>query len=171
MNEQPKSVAEPLGVDDLSLDDLQPLLAFYLDLAPQVVRAYRPYGWTITEQTLCDGPFSRQAAGDELAMILRDATGAIWGHAFLSDVLSETASFGIGVHQSLLGRGLGRRLMTALLDKAARECDLKEIKLICVQDNAAAVNLYTSLGFEQTDAFIEPGDGLPYFAMRKVTAP
>ena len=167
MNDQPKTAAGPIRVDDLSPDDLQPLLTFYLDLAPHVVRTYRPYGWTVTEAILRDGPFSRLTAGDELAMILRDDAGAIWGHAFLSGVLGGRALFGIGVHQSLLGRGLGRRLMTALLEKADRQSGLREITLTCVQDNAAAVDLYASLGFQQTDAFIEPGDGLPYFAMRR----
>ena len=106
-----------------------------------------------------------------MALVLRDAGGAIWGHAFLSGLLSGTALFGIGIHQSLLGRGLGRELMTALLERAERQSDLKEITLTCVQDNAAAVDLYASLGFEKTDAFVEPGDGLTYFAMRKTIIP
>ena len=140
-------------------------------MAPHIVRTYRPYGWAVTDTILRDGPFSRLATGDELAVVLRDDAATIWGHAFLSGVLSGTPELGVGVHQALLGRGLGRTLTTALLDRAERECRLKAVKLICVQDNAAAVDLYASLGFEQTDAFVEPRDGLPYFAMRKVLRP
>ncbi len=144
------------------------MLAFYHDLADFVVRAYRPYGWEITAETLRDGPLARQMAGDELGLVLRDDAGAIWGHAFLSNVLSGEAHFGIGIHQKLLGRGLGEALMTALLDQADRHTDLQEIRLTCVQDNDAAIDLYTSLGFKRTGEFVEENDGLPYFRMRKI---
>lgn len=168
MTAQPDKPAGNIRVDDLVAEDVAALLAFYHDLADFVVRAYRPYGWEITDATLRDGPIARQAAGDELGLVLRDQAGAIWGHAFLSNILSGAAHFGIGVHQKLLGRGLGRTLTTALLAQAGRHTGLQEIRLTCVQDNDAAVALYTSLGFERTGEFVEENDGLPYFRMRKI---
>lgn len=170
MAEQPDRPTGQLSIDTPSADDVPAMAAFYRDLSPMVVRAYGPYGWEVTEQSLRDGPFARLAGGDEAALILRDDARAIWGHAFLSGVKSGAAHFGIGIHQSLLGGGLGRKLMTALLDQAGRELQLKEIRLTCVQDNDAAVGLYTSLGFEKTKEFIEENDGLPYFAMRKLVS-
>ena len=168
MSAQPDKPTGEIRIDELSAGDAPALLAFYHDLADSVVRAYRPYGWEITEQMLREGPIARTVSGEELALVLRDEGGAIWGHAFLSEVKTGSAHFGIGVHQMLLGKGLGRGLMVALLDTAERQADLTEIRLTCVQDNGAAVTLYTSLGFEKTREFIEEGDGLPYFAMRKV---
>ena len=170
MAEQPDRPTGELSIHTPSADDVPAMAAFYRDLSPMVVRAYRPYGWEVTEQSLRDGPFVRLADGDEAAMILRDDARAIWGHAFLSGVKSGAAHFGIGIHQSLLGGGLGRQLMTALLDQADRELQLKEIRLTCVQDNATAVKLYTSLGFEMTGISVGQDDGLPYFDMRKLVS-
>ena len=167
MTTQPDNPTGTLRIDELSADDAPALLAFYDDLADFIVRAYRPYGWEIAEEMLREGPVARTAGGDELGMVLRDEGGTIWGHAFLSEIKSGSAHFGIGIHQTLLGKGLGRGLMVALLDAAERQADLTEIRLTCVQDNDAAVTLYTSLGFEKTREFIEETDGLPYFAMRK----
>ena len=167
MSVQPDKPTGEIRIDELRADDAPALLAFYGNLADFIVRAYRPYGWEITEEILRDGPVARTVGGEELGMVLRDDAGAIWGHAFLSEIKSGSAHFGIGVHQTLLGQGLGRELMVALLDAAERQAGLTEIRLTCVQDNDAAVTLYTSLGFEKTREFIEEGDGLPYFAMRK----
>ena len=168
MSAQPDKPTGEIRIDELSAGDAPALLAFYHDLADSVVRAYRPYGWEITDQMLREGPIAHTASGDELGMVLRDEGGAIWGHAFVSEITSGSAHVGIGIHQTLLGKGLGRELMVALLNTAERQADLREIRLTCVQDNAAAVERYTSLGFEKTREFIEEGDGLPYFAMRKV---
>jgi len=167
MRPQPDVPAGEVRVDELSADDAPALLAFYRDLAEPIVRAYRPYGWDVTEQALRDGPVARTAAGDEIGLVLRDEGDNIWGHAFLADVKTGSAHAGVGVHQTLLGQGLGRKLMTALLVEAGHQPALGEVRLICVQDNAAAVALYTSLGFEITGAQTGKDDGLAYHEMRK----
>ncbi|MHC4561888.1 MAG: GNAT family N-acetyltransferase [Planctomycetota bacterium] len=170
MCNQPDSPTGELRIDRLSADDVTPLTAFYRSLSPHVVRTYRPYGWEVTAEGLRDGPLANIATGDEYAMVVRDEAGTIWGHAFLSNVSSGSAPFGIGLHQALLGRRFGRKLMAALLDGAEQDCDLREIRLTCVQDNKAAVDLYTSLGFERTGEFIAEDDNLPYYRMRKPLA-
>ncbi len=162
-----KAVGE-LRIDELAPADLTPFLRFYCSLADHIVRTFRPYGWDITAALLADGPLARLAAGDELALVYRDEAGDIWGHAFLQGTLAGGATFGIGVHQSLLGKGLGRRLMSAILQAAERKLQLKEIRLIAVQDNAPAVELYKSQGFEITGEFVSEDDGLPYYNMRKI---
>jgi len=167
---QPAEVAGELRTDRLRPDDLPALLAFYQDLSPMVVRAFRPYGPNVTEEALRDGPLARMAAGKEHAMVLRDEAGAIWGHAFLQEFEPRKYTFGLGVHERLLGRGLGRRLMAALLDAAEEEPDVTLIDLTCIRDNTAAVQLYRSMGFEIVAEFVSEHDGLPYCQMIKAAA-
>ena len=168
MCDKPAEVVGELRINELSPDDLAPLLRFYRSLADHIVRAFRPYGWDITEQVLADGPLTRMAAGDELALVYRDEAGNIWGHAYLQGVrLADGASLGLGVHQSLLGRGLGRKLMDALM-QAADKLHLKRISLTTVQDNAPAVELYKAHGFEITGQFRSDIDHLPYYNMLKI---
>ena len=167
MCDLPGEVVGELRIDELSPGDVTPLLRFYRGLADFIVRAFRPYGLAITEQVLADGPLARIAAGDECAFVLRDEAGNIWGHAFLQGLRSaDGAMLGLGVHQSLLGRGLGRQFMTALM-QAAERLGVKRSHLSVVQDNTPAVELYKAHGFEITDKFISEIDGLPYYNMRK----
>mgnify|MGYP000849911813 FL=1 len=149
------------------MDDLPALLRFYRSLSPLVVRAYRPYGYDVTEAALRDGPFKRLAEGDEYAFVIADAADEIFGHAFLSRVRSQEAHFGIGVHQSLLGRGWGRRLMGALMEGSERDLALRSIDLRVLKDNGAANRLYESFGFERTGELTDAADGLEYYLMVK----
>jgi ribosomal protein S18 acetylase RimI-like enzyme len=94
------------------------------------------------------------------------------GHAFLAGIKSaDQPTLGVGIHQSLLGRGLGRKLTTTLLTEAEPLIAGKDIVLTVVQDNRPAVELYTSLGFEITDRFTSEHDNLPYYAMRRKAPP
>lgn len=168
MSDMPPAVVGELHIDELSPDDLAPLLRFYRSLADHIVRTFRPYGWDITEQVLADGPLARIAGGNECALVLRDEGDNIWGHAFLQGLRSaDGAMLGLGVHQSLLGRGLGQKLMDALM-QAADKLRLKRISLTTVQDNAPAVELYKAHGFEITDKFVSDIDHLPYYNMLKI---
>jgi len=56
--------------------------------------------------------------------------------------------YGMYVAPSARGRGIGRRLLVELIERA-RECEgLEQIGLAVVSDNASAKKLYRSLGFE-----------------------
>lgn len=60
---------------------------------------------------------------------------------------SHCGTLGIGILPAFRGQGLGRRLMTAAIDKA-RAKGLTRIELTVRTDNLNAIALYKKLGFE-----------------------
>lgn len=60
---------------------------------------------------------------------------------------AHAAHLGITVDQAWQGRGIGRALMTALLDIADNWLGLQRIELGVFADNARAIKLYESCGF------------------------
>jgi ribosomal protein S18 acetylase RimI-like enzyme len=56
--------------------------------------------------------------------------------------------WGVYVTAALRGRGIGRRLMDALLERAAKILGLEQIHLAVTATQAAAAGMYESLGFE-----------------------
>lgn len=62
----------------------------------------------------------------------------------------ERPSLGIVVHPAMRGQGLGRTLMS-FLHAAARLRGARQIRLKVFPDNASAVRLYRSLGYEFSD--------------------
>ena len=61
----------------------------------------------------------------------------------------HAGKLGILVHRDWQGRGVGRALMTALLDLADNWLMLKRVELCVFTDNERAIRLYESLGFER----------------------
>ena len=61
--------------------------------------------------------------------------------------VAHCGRLGMGVLASHRGRGLGRRLLQACLDKAERQGAVR-IELEARADNARALGLYASMGFE-----------------------
>ena len=62
--------------------------------------------------------------------------------------MRHSAGFGIMVHRDWQGRGVGRALMEAALDVADNWLMLTSVELTVFTDNARAIGLYKSLGFE-----------------------
>jgi putative acetyltransferase len=60
----------------------------------------------------------------------------------------HTGNIGLMVHDDHVNRGIGRALMEALLDVADNFLGLKRLELDAVTDNAPAIHLYESLGFQ-----------------------
>jgi L-phenylalanine/L-methionine N-acetyltransferase len=54
----------------------------------------------------------------------------------------------IMVHDEFAGRGIGRRLMEALLDIADDHLGLVRVELLVYHDNTGAIRLYERLGFQ-----------------------
>jgi len=76
------------------------------------------------------------------------------GNAGLSPVhhsprRAHAAHFGISVHDDYQGRGVGRALTKAILDLADNWTPFTRIELVVFTDNARAIALYKSFGFEQ----------------------
>lgn len=61
--------------------------------------------------------------------------------------LAHTGWFGMGLIQEWRGRGLGRHLLTAVIDWAEDHPLLRKVDLQCRGDNLRAMGLYRSLGF------------------------
>jgi len=66
---------------------------------------------------------------------------------------SHVGNIGIGVHDDFVGRGIGRALMSELIDTADNWMGLRRLELNVYVDNAAAIGLYESLGFEREGIF------------------
>jgi len=62
---------------------------------------------------------------------------------------AHSAQLGITVDQAWQGKGIGRALMTALLDTADNWLGVLRIELQVFADNARAIKLYESCGFVQ----------------------
>jgi RimJ/RimL family protein N-acetyltransferase len=62
------------------------------------------------------------------------------------EMLRHTGHLGMGVHPDYRGRGIGRRLITAALDKSRRR-GLERIELHVFAGNRRARRLYKSVGF------------------------
>ncbi|MEJ2766836.1 GNAT family N-acetyltransferase [Photobacterium sp. MCCC 1A19761] len=81
-----------------------------------------------------------------------DSTGEILGHLsiFTADKprLMHCASFGIAVDKASRGMGVGRFLMEHLLSYCDEKLDLVRLELEVHSNNAAALALYKSFGFE-----------------------
>ena len=59
----------------------------------------------------------------------------------------HAGTLGMGVHDAHVGRGIGTRLLRALLEAADNWLDLRRIELTVFVDNAPAVALYERHGF------------------------
>lgn len=58
------------------------------------------------------------------------------------------ADLGMSVHDRFQGRGIGRKLLAALLDVADNYLGLARVELEVLPDNVPAIRLYESMGFE-----------------------
>lgn len=76
--------------------------------------------------------------------------GQIVGQAGLhvnSGKLRHTASLGMMVHDQFQGQGIGRKLLSALLDIADNYLALVRVELEVYADNVRAIALYERMGF------------------------
>lgn len=81
-----------------------------------------------------------------------DSAGKIVGHLSICTTekarVLHSASFGIAVDKLCRGQGVGRYLMEHLLSYCDEKLDLVRIELEVHSNNAAALRLYKSFGFE-----------------------
>jgi putative acetyltransferase len=62
---------------------------------------------------------------------------------------AHAASIGMAVHDAFVGRGAGRALLSALLELADKWLNYRRVELTVWSDNARAIALYESAGFER----------------------
>ncbi len=84
--------------------------------------------------------------------LVAQAAGELVGHGWLvpGDVAAQrhAVRLQLAAHEGHQGRGLGRALLTALLDWARARPELRKVQLTVRAANTRAVRLYVALGFE-----------------------
>lgn len=86
--------------------------------------------------------------------VVVDRKDRVAGYAGMHKIVGEGYITNVAVYNSCRRRGLGRRLMEALLHKAEEE-NLRLVTLEVRVSNTGAISLYESLGFERVG--IRPG--------------
>jgi putative acetyltransferase len=61
----------------------------------------------------------------------------------------HVADLAMAVHDDFAGKGVGSRLLTALIDAADNWHDIRRIELNVFTDNLAAIRVYEKFGFER----------------------
>ena len=88
-----------------------------------------------------------ESGGPGTLLILED-DGRVIGHAGLHELDTPgVLTFGMAVLPEARGRGGGRALLDAILEHA-RSCGVHKVELEVWPDNARAIALYVSAGFE-----------------------
>lgn len=88
--------------------------------------------------------------------LLAEENGQIVGtcncRSFRKKRLSQRAEIGIAVKKAYWNKGIGRKLLTRLID-LSRQSGLKILSLEVRTDNKGAIHLYESLGFRRIGTF------------------
>lgn len=97
------------------------------------------------------------ADGRRGAYLVAELVGALVGHAWLEryalDVTSHVAHLSMAVHEGFQGRGVGRALLDALIDRAAAHGAIEKLELRVRSSNHRARALYASAGFVEEGVF------------------
>jgi len=89
------------------------------------------------------------ADGVSLVAVMDGKIVSAAGFSRLKGRRNHTAQCGIGVHDAYTGRGIGRAMMSELLDAADNWMNILKMELTVFIDNLAAIRLYEQLGFEK----------------------
>ena len=96
--------------------------------------------------------FDLMFSGNQHNFVAVESNGEILGHlaihSTLKPRLKHSASFGIAVAKISRGKGVGRFLMEHLLSYCDEQLNLARLELEVHANNAAALALYKSFGFE-----------------------
>ena len=156
----------------LAVDDAGALCTFYNGLSERSKRLFAPLGARtspeecrrIAEANLPD----RDTRHD--VVILHEDRLVGWAFLNYDKEKPRQAGFGIGIGDGYQSRGLGSRLMAAVMRRAEQR-GLERVDLCVVRDNHVALHLYQKHGFACTGEFVGEKDGLPYYTMVKQIKP
>ncbi|UJF16914.1 GNAT family N-acetyltransferase [Vibrio sp. SS-MA-C1-2] len=82
-----------------------------------------------------------------VALIDQEIVGNIGFEINLSPRRRHVGSFGMGVKDTYIGRGVGSRLIETVIELSDNWLNLKRIELTVYTDNQAAIALYEKFGF------------------------
>jgi ribosomal protein S18 acetylase RimI-like enzyme len=114
-------------------------------LNQEVTWYYLPFGWDVGREVL-EEHLREAETRRHLSLGLLDDAQRILGHVFIWNMQDGKPVFGIGLHQSILGKGWGRRLAQTILS-LADSLEMPRVTLTVLKTNARAISLYQSLGF------------------------
>ncbi len=96
---------------------------------------------------------------DDTMFLVAEEEGAIVGYCGVVMVINEGDITNVAVSSNRQGRGIGRQLVQALIQKT-QERGVTQLHLEVRESNQRAISLYQSLGFEQVgirpDYYEEP---------------
>ena len=91
------------------------------------------------------------------AYLVAERDGQIIGHAWLErygpELTAHVAHLMIAVYEGFQGQGVGRALLSAILDRARAHPDIEKLELRVRSSNQRARTLYVSVGFEEEGLF------------------
>lgn len=115
---------------------------------------------------------------DDSTVIVAERVGRILGMAGLHRSKGRrhhSAALGISVDDNHRGEGIGRSLLTALIDAADNWLGISRIELTVFTDNEAAISLYRKVGFEMEGTHrayaLRYGELADVFAMARIRTP
>ncbi len=88
---------------------------------------------------------------DDMGCVVAEQDGEIVGCVVYHDILGDVDITNVQVKEAFRGRGIGRELMKAAIERA-RDIGGREFTLEVRAGNTAAISLYESLGFKTEGA-------------------
>ena len=131
-----------MRIRKLSSSDADSLLAFYTSLSEGVTFMFRPFA-EVTVAAMSD---HLADAGKHISLGIVADDGTIMGHGFVLHIEADKPVFGIGLHQSIHGRGWGYKLMRGVL-READDGKRPLVTLTVLKVNRRARALYEKMGF------------------------
>ncbi len=125
------------------------LLRFYSGLSETSRSFYSPYLFLDLKQMHTVTAANQR--GVQQDWVLLNTAEQIVGHGFLANSTHPVPALGICIADTYQGLGLGRKMMHFIIEQA-RSTHRSGIRLIVVQQNRRALELYQSVGFQITRA-------------------
>ena len=139
----------------LELSDAEPMLEWML--TPDI---YEKMQYNPAEQSLekCRAFIENSwESKTDLHYAITDNAKEYFGTISLKnpDFKNRNAELGIALHPKAIGKGIGAKALSLLLDKAFNELDLHKVYLYVRKDNERAVKFYKKNGWEFEGEFKE----------------
>ena len=155
---------DSVAIRPLAKNDASALVKFYNCLSEASIRTFRPLG----EKTSID--VCQRIVDENILPPYKRYDLVCWhateltGWAFIENLDKNKPELGLAVADFLQGQGVGKILLSQLLDWASQK-EIQKVYLIVVTDNQRAINLYESHGFVTYGEEFNEADQLPYFHM------